>query len=52
MEDVEKEAERLGRGRVVSVLGRHWALDREHNWDRTQKTYRALVLGEGKRAGA
>ncbi len=52
MEDVEKEAERLGLGRAVTVLGRHWALDREHNWDRTEKTYRALVLGEGKRARA
>jgi len=52
MEDVEKEAERLGVGRAVSVLGRHWALDREHNWDRTEKTYRALVLGEGRRARA
>jgi 2,3-bisphosphoglycerate-independent phosphoglycerate mutase len=52
MEDVEKEAERLGLGRVVTVLGRHWALDREHNWDRTAKTYRALVLGEGNRARA
>jgi 2,3-bisphosphoglycerate-independent phosphoglycerate mutase len=52
MEDVEKEAERLGLGRVVTVLGRHWALDREHNWDRTEKTYRALVHGEGNRARA
>jgi 2,3-bisphosphoglycerate-independent phosphoglycerate mutase len=52
MEDVEKEAERLGLGQVVTVLGRHWALDREHNWDRTEKTYRALVHGEGGRARA
>jgi 2,3-bisphosphoglycerate-independent phosphoglycerate mutase len=52
MGDVEKEAERLGLGRAVTVLGRHWALDREHNWDRTEKTYRALVLGEGHRARA
>lgn len=52
MEDVEKEAERLGLGKAVTVLGRHWALDREHNWDRTEKTYRALVLGEGNRVRA
>jgi 2,3-bisphosphoglycerate-independent phosphoglycerate mutase len=52
MEDVEKEAERLGVGQAVTVLGRHWALDREHNWDRTEKTYRALVHGEGNRARA
>jgi 2,3-bisphosphoglycerate-independent phosphoglycerate mutase len=49
MEDVEKEGERLGLGKAVTVIGRHWALDREHNWDRIEKTYRALVHGEGNR---
>ncbi len=34
-------------GRVVTVMGRFWALDREENWDRIEKAYRALVLGEG-----
>jgi 2,3-bisphosphoglycerate-independent phosphoglycerate mutase len=49
MRDVEREAERLGLGRAVTVIGRHWALDREFNWDRIEKTYRALVHGEGNR---
>jgi 2,3-bisphosphoglycerate-independent phosphoglycerate mutase len=31
----------------VTVIGRYWALDREKNWDRIEKTYRALVYGEG-----
>jgi 2,3-bisphosphoglycerate-independent phosphoglycerate mutase len=34
-------------GRVVTVLGRFWALDREENWDRIEKTYDALVRGKG-----
>lgn len=34
-------------GEVVTVIGRFWALDREFNWDRVEKTYRALVYGEG-----
>jgi bisphosphoglycerate-independent phosphoglycerate mutase (AlkP superfamily) len=25
------------------VMGRYWALDREHNWDRIEKAYRSLV---------
>jgi 2,3-bisphosphoglycerate-independent phosphoglycerate mutase len=29
------------------VMGRFWALDREENWDRIEKAYRALVMGEG-----
>jgi 2,3-bisphosphoglycerate-independent phosphoglycerate mutase len=37
----------LSVGRVVTVMGRFWALDREENWDRIEKTYRALVGGEG-----
>lgn len=44
---VEEEAERLGVGRFVSIIGRHWALDREYNWDRIEKTYRWLVYGDG-----
>jgi 2,3-bisphosphoglycerate-independent phosphoglycerate mutase len=37
----------LSLGQVVTVIGRFWALDREENWDRVEKTYRALVYGEG-----
>jgi 2,3-bisphosphoglycerate-independent phosphoglycerate mutase len=45
---MEEATEELGLGKVVSVIGRFWALDREENWDRIQKTYRWLVHGEGK----
>jgi 2,3-bisphosphoglycerate-independent phosphoglycerate mutase len=37
----------LATGKVVTVMGRFWALDREENWDRIEKAYRALVWGEG-----
>jgi 2,3-bisphosphoglycerate-independent phosphoglycerate mutase len=47
--DVEKETESLALGKAVTVIGRHWALDREYNWDRIEKTYRALVFGDGRR---
>jgi len=30
-----------------SVMGRFWALDREQNWDRVEKAYRAMVDGVG-----
>ena len=48
VEFIEREMERLGLGKVVSIIGRFWALDREENWDRVEKTYRLLVFGEGK----
>jgi 2,3-bisphosphoglycerate-independent phosphoglycerate mutase len=37
----------LSLGEVVTVIGRFWALDREFNWDRVEKTYRALIHGDG-----
>jgi 2,3-bisphosphoglycerate-independent phosphoglycerate mutase len=44
----EKKMEELGVGRLVSVIGRFWSLDREENWDRIEKTYRWLVEGKGR----
>jgi 2,3-bisphosphoglycerate-independent phosphoglycerate mutase len=51
IEQVEREAERLGVGQVVSVIGRFWSLDREGHWDRIEKTYRLLVDGQGQPVG-
>jgi len=45
--DIERFCAQLGVGRVVSVIGRHWALDREERWERVKKAYRLLVYGEG-----
>lgn len=47
IDDVEKFCEDLGLGRVVTVMGRFWALDREENWDRVEKAYRAIADGQG-----
>ncbi len=44
---VQDTCRSLSLGQVVTVIGRFWALDREENWDRVEKTYRALVYGEG-----
>jgi len=44
---VEDKCRQLAVGHIATVIGRYWALDREENWDRIEKTYRALVYGEG-----
>jgi 2,3-bisphosphoglycerate-independent phosphoglycerate mutase len=44
---VEEKCLSLKLGRVVSVIGRYWSMDREENWDRIEKTYRMLVYGDG-----
>lgn len=44
---IEEKSLLLNMGKVVSVIGRYWSMDREENWDRIEKTYRMLVYGEG-----
>jgi 2,3-bisphosphoglycerate-independent phosphoglycerate mutase len=48
IQQVEQATGQLGVGKLVSVIGRFWSLDREENWDRIEKTYRWLVHGEGR----
>ncbi|MDI6727098.1 MAG: alkaline phosphatase family protein [Smithellaceae bacterium] len=49
LERVEQKAAELGVGKLVSIIGRYWSLDREENWDRIEITYKMLVSGEGKK---
>ncbi|HTZ41433.1 MAG TPA: alkaline phosphatase family protein [Syntrophales bacterium] len=44
---IEDKCTAMNLGRVVSVIGRYWSMDREENWDRIEKTYRMLVYGDG-----
>jgi len=50
VEKVEEACRDIGVGRLVTVMGRFWSLDREENWDRVAKAYRALVEGVGTAA--
>jgi 2,3-bisphosphoglycerate-independent phosphoglycerate mutase len=47
IEIVEQKCRSLILGKVVSVIGRYWSMDREENWSRIEKAYRMLVYGEG-----
>jgi 2,3-bisphosphoglycerate-independent phosphoglycerate mutase len=47
VDKVEEKCQSLRIGRVVTVMGRYWALDREENWHLVEKAYRALVHGDG-----
>ena len=38
-----------GVGRVATVSGRYYAMDRDHRWDRTRRAYEALTRGRGER---
>ena len=45
--DLIKECESIGVGKVATVSGRYYAMDRDNRWDRVEKAYDALTLGEG-----
>jgi 2,3-bisphosphoglycerate-independent phosphoglycerate mutase len=38
----------IGVGRVASVIGRYYAMDRDNRWERIEKAYSALVYGDGR----
>ena len=40
----------IGIGRIASVMGRYYAMDRDNRWDRVEKAYAAMVYGEGNKA--
>lgn len=46
---VEKMNE-IGVGKIASISGRYYAMDRDNNWDRVEKAYAALVYGDGVKA--
>jgi 2,3-bisphosphoglycerate-independent phosphoglycerate mutase len=37
----------IGVGEIASVMGRYYAMDRDHRWERVEKAYDAMVLGKG-----
>ncbi len=51
MRALERRIEETGYGRVASVHGRYFAMDRDKRWDRVEQAYAAMVRGEGYRAG-
>ena len=50
LEALQDELESIGVGRIATTMGRYYAMDRDNRWERVEKAYRAMVLGEGKSA--
>ena len=46
--DLQAKLDELGIGKIASVSGRYYAMDRDNNWDREEKAYAAFVYGEGE----
>ena len=46
--ELEAKLDEIGVGKIATVMGRYWAMDRDNLWDRVQKAYDAMVLGQGQ----
>ncbi len=49
LEDLEQEMEKIGVGKIASVMGRYYAMDRDNRWDRVEKAYDVMTKGQGKK---
>ncbi len=47
IEALQKKMAEIGVGRISTVAGRYYGMDRDNRWDRIEKEYNACVLGDG-----
>jgi 2,3-bisphosphoglycerate-independent phosphoglycerate mutase len=50
LRQLEEEIHKIGVGRIGTVIGRYYSMDRDNRWERTNRAYAAYVLGVGKYA--
>ena len=47
VEALQEKMKELGVGKVATIMGRYYAMDRDNRWERIEKAYNALTKGEG-----
>ncbi len=52
IDQLEDVLRALGVGRIATVSGRYYAMDRDRRWERVERAWRAMVLGEGRRCAS
>ena len=50
VEELEAKMSEIGVGKIATISGRYYAMDRDNRWDRIKKAYDALTKGEGETA--
>jgi 2,3-bisphosphoglycerate-independent phosphoglycerate mutase len=45
--EIEKKMRELGAGRIATVSGRYYAMDRDKRWERIERAFNAMVVGKG-----
>ena len=51
IQELEEKMKEKGVGKIASLSGRFYSMDRDKRWNRVQKAYDALVFGKGETAG-
>jgi 2,3-bisphosphoglycerate-independent phosphoglycerate mutase len=49
---LEERLESIGVGRIATVMGRYFVMDRDNRWERVERAWRALTAGEGQRVAS
>lgn len=52
LNQVQEKLNQIGFGKIASIMGRYFAMDRDRRWDRTKKAYLCLTQGQGQRASS
>lgn len=50
IDELIKKTAEIGVGKISTVMGRYYAMDRDNRWERVEKAYAAMVYGEGVKA--
>jgi 2,3-bisphosphoglycerate-independent phosphoglycerate mutase len=50
IQQIQKEMNAIGVGKIASISGRYYAMDRDKRWERVEKAFDAIVLGTGNKA--
>ena len=50
IEELQAKMKEIGVGKIASISGRYYAMDRDNRWDREQKAYEVLTEGKGNQA--
>lgn len=45
---LQRVMKKLKMGRIGTVVGRYWVMDRDHRWDRVERAFKAMVFGEAE----
>jgi len=49
---IESKTKEIGVGKIASVMGRFYAMDRDSRWERVQRAYECMALGKGGKAAS